>query len=124
MKRAVESVAYWNALNDELARDNEARFRGLRPLEATIKVNAENTKKISDKLIGIFFEDINYAADGGLYAELVQNRDFEYSQADVKGSNKDWKADYAWTLEGDGEAGKCRPLIPFTRTIPIMPWWT
>lgn len=28
-------------------------------------------------LIGVFFEDINYAADGGLYAELVQNRDFE-----------------------------------------------
>ena len=28
-------------------------------------------------LHGLFFEDINYAADGGLYAELVQNRSFE-----------------------------------------------
>jgi hypothetical protein len=27
---------------------------------------------------GLFFEDINYAADGGLYAELVQNRSFEH----------------------------------------------
>jgi alpha-N-arabinofuranosidase len=35
-------------------------------------------KPISADLVGIFFEDINYAADGGLYAELVQNRSFEY----------------------------------------------
>jgi alpha-L-arabinofuranosidase len=36
-------------------------------------------KKISTDLFGLFFEDINYAADGGLYAELVQNRSFEYN---------------------------------------------
>jgi alpha-L-arabinofuranosidase len=36
-------------------------------------------KKISTDLLGLFFEDINYAADGGLYAELVQNRSFEYN---------------------------------------------
>lgn len=33
---------------------------------------------ISDLLFGIFFEDINFAADGGLYAEMVINRSFEY----------------------------------------------
>ncbi|MBI5690408.1 MAG: alpha-N-arabinofuranosidase [Verrucomicrobia bacterium] len=33
---------------------------------------------VSPVLYGIFFEDINYAADGGLYAEMVQNRSFEY----------------------------------------------
>src|SRR5690554_562943 len=33
---------------------------------------------ISPTLMGAFFEDINYAADGGLYAELIQNRSFEY----------------------------------------------
>ena len=112
MELAVEHAAYWAALNGELARDNEARFKGLKPLEATIKVDAGKTKKISDKLIGIFFEDINYSADGGLYAELVQNRDFEYSQADVKGGNKDWKADYAWTLEGDGGTWEIRTDAP------------
>ena len=36
-------------------------------------------KAISDELIGIFFEDISYAADGGLNANLVQNGSFEYS---------------------------------------------
>ncbi|MFE2754556.1 alpha-L-arabinofuranosidase C-terminal domain-containing protein [Actinosynnema sp. NPDC059335] len=37
---------------------------------------------IDDTLYGVFFEDINRAADGGLYAELVQNRSFEYGPAD------------------------------------------
>lgn len=39
-------------------------------------------KKISSDLFGLFFEDINYSADGGLYAELVQNRSFEYNPAE------------------------------------------
>ncbi|MFI7672627.1 alpha-L-arabinofuranosidase C-terminal domain-containing protein [Actinophytocola sp. NPDC049390] len=38
--------------------------------------------EISDHMYGVFFEDINRAADGGLYAELVQNRSFEYDRAD------------------------------------------
>jgi len=37
---------------------------------------------IDDTMYGVFFEDINRAADGGLYAELVQNRSFEYDPAD------------------------------------------
>ena len=36
-------------------------------------------KAISDHLIGIFFEDISSSADGGLYAELLQNGSFEYN---------------------------------------------
>ena len=34
---------------------------------------------ISDLLFGVFFEDINFAADGGLYAEMVSNRSFEFT---------------------------------------------
>ena len=41
-------------------------------------------KKISPDLFGLFFEDVNYAADGGLYAELVQNRSFEYNPTEQK----------------------------------------
>ncbi|WDF57416.1 alpha-L-arabinofuranosidase C-terminal domain-containing protein [Mucilaginibacter sp. KACC 22063] len=41
-------------------------------------------KPISKDLFGVFFEDLSYAADGGLYAELIQNRSFEYSPADKK----------------------------------------
>ena len=41
-----------------------------------------NTKKlgapVSSTMYGLFFDDINYAADGGLYAELIKNRSFEF----------------------------------------------
>ncbi|OQB30114.1 MAG: Extracellular exo-alpha-L-arabinofuranosidase precursor [Bacteroidetes bacterium ADurb.Bin174] len=36
--------------------------------------------KIQPTMYGLFFEDINYAADGGLYAELIKNRSFEFPQ--------------------------------------------
>ncbi|MCF0258019.1 MAG: alpha-L-arabinofuranosidase, partial [Bacteroides heparinolyticus] len=42
----------------------------------TKRVGAE----IQPTMYGLFFEDINYAADGGLYAELVKNRSFEFPQ--------------------------------------------
>jgi alpha-L-arabinofuranosidase len=49
------------------------------PLAATITIRgAEAGNPVSPELYGVFFEDINYAADGGLYAELVENRSFEY----------------------------------------------
>jgi alpha-N-arabinofuranosidase len=35
---------------------------------------------ISKTMFGIFFEDINFAADGGLYPELVKNRSFEFQE--------------------------------------------
>ena len=56
---------------------------------ATLGVSAQKPmnapaggKAISDELIGIFFEDINNSADGGLYAELVQNGSFEFTVGD------------------------------------------
>ena len=51
-------------------------------------------KLISDELIGIFFEDISSAADGGLYAELVQNGSFEFnpSERDGWGPGTAWKS--------------------------------
>ena len=52
-----------------------------------IAQTAPGGKKISPDLFGLFFEDINYSADGGLYAELVQNRSFEYSPTDHQGWN-------------------------------------
>ena len=41
---------------------------------------ARPTAKIQPTMYGIFFEDINFGADGGLYAELVKNRSFEFPQ--------------------------------------------
>jgi alpha-N-arabinofuranosidase len=39
---------------------------------------ATSVAPIQPTMYGIFFEDINFAADGGLYAELVKNRSFEF----------------------------------------------
>ncbi|WP_294203647.1 alpha-L-arabinofuranosidase C-terminal domain-containing protein [uncultured Chryseobacterium sp.] len=36
--------------------------------------------KIQPTMYGIFFEDINFAADGGIYAELIKNRSFEFDE--------------------------------------------
>ena len=62
-------------------------------LSAQKAMNApQGGKLISDELIGIFFEDISSSADGGLYAELVQNGSFEYSPAERDG----WGAGTTW----------------------------
>ncbi|MFJ8534933.1 alpha-L-arabinofuranosidase C-terminal domain-containing protein [Streptomyces sp. NPDC093591] len=55
--------------------------------------------KIDDTMYGVFFEDINRAADGGLYAELVQNRSFEYSTDD----NRSYTPLTSWTVDGTAQ---------------------
>ena len=52
---------------------------------------------IQSTMYGLFFEDINYAADGGLYAELVKNRSFEFPQ-NLMG----WKTFGKVSLKDDG----------------------
>lgn len=59
----------------------------------TKRVGAE----IQPTMYGLFFEDINYAADGGLYAELVKNRSFEFPQ-NLMG----WKSFGKVSLKDDG----------------------
>lgn len=52
--------------------------------QVNISVDAANPGvKVSPNLYGIFFEDINHAADGGLYAELISNRSFEDSDTAI-----------------------------------------
>ncbi len=65
-----------------------------------------NTKKmgapIQSTMYGIFFEDINFAADGGLYGELVKNRSFEFPQ-ELMG----WQAFGCVDVEDDGPFERC-----------------
>ncbi len=79
-------------------------------------------RPVSPSLYGIFYEDINHAADGGLYAELIRNRSFEDALPPEHCTIKDgklctpagWSMDYkidspipGWSLvrdaEGDGD---------------------
>jgi len=50
--------------------------------QAKLTVHTKEKGAALGDLFGIFFEDINHAADGGLYAELVQNRSFEFEPID------------------------------------------
>ena len=64
-------------------------------------------KVISDELIGIFFEDISSSADGGLYAELLQNGSFEFSPAEKDG----WGPGTAWKQVRPGHSlGYIQPV--------------
>ena len=78
---------------------------------ATITIEANKTgHQVAPTLWGIFFEDINLSADGGIYPELVRNRSFEDSE-----TPDDWKL----TNVADGKCelaiDTSHPLNPFNR---------
>lgn len=81
------------------------------PLSAnyTVTLSKENSgQSISDTLYGLFIEDINFAVDGGLYAEMVKNRSFEYGTAAANENRHGWVNDFPdyVTFEiADGTAG-------------------
>ena len=55
-----------------------AAFAATVQAQVSIDIDAQQRgPKVSPMLYGIFYEDINHAADGGLYAELIRNRSFE-----------------------------------------------
>ncbi len=72
-----------------------------------MNINISNQKRnsINKGMMGLFFEDINYAADGGLYAEMLENRNFNFVKA--AGDRADYyvtpAGNYAWSkLNNDG----------------------
>lgn len=83
--------------------------------ETTITIDATQPgKQISRDLFGIFFEDLNYAADGGLYAELVQNRSFEYQATE----RMDWTPMTSWEqVARDGARGS----LKISDAVPVHP---
>ncbi|OHB54231.1 MAG: alpha-L-arabinofuranosidase, partial [Planctomycetes bacterium RBG_13_44_8b] len=75
---------------------------------ATITVQADKPgAKINPMMWGIFFEDINFGADGGLYAEMVKNRSFEFPNAMM-----------GWSKKGVGGKLSIRDVNPFDSANP------
>ena len=72
---------------------------------------AKRGPKISPTHYGIFFEDINHAADGGLYAELIRNRSFEDGEDYGKPANME-----AWSVKG----GVVAKLIQPTKKVKLL----
>lgn len=114
LNRYSDHRAYRIRLYDERLGQDSARFAGLASVRMEVTTDRTQAKSISDHLFGVFFEDINYGADGGLYAELVQNRDFEYNAAD----NREWNATTSWTLEGEGATLSVDTLAPIHPNNP------
>lgn len=108
---------------EELMRDDTTRFADLVTISGTWKIDTASTREISRDLIGIFYEDINYAGDGGIYAELIQNRDFEHSYYEVDyidfAQNPiPWSPKHGWELIGEGTEFELDTNRPIHKNSP------
>lgn len=74
---------------------------------------------VQPTMYGIFFEDINFAADGGLYAELVKNRSFEFTPDHLLG----WQAFGKVEIKNDGPFDK-NPHYARLSSMGHGDWWT
>lgn len=73
-----------------------------KPEAQEIKLSANNLKHtVSDTLYGIFIEDINYAIEGGLNANLVRNNSFEYLHGEEQ-TLSGWEINAEFTRETEG----------------------
>ena len=72
---------------------------------------AAEAAEVNPHMYGIFFEEINHAGDGGLYAELVRNRSFE-----------DCNVPEGMQLENGFAVGACRDKIPWPPKEPVPAW--
>ncbi len=99
--------------------------------KTTLKVDITKTiTKIQPTMFGLFFEDINFAADGGLYAEMIKNRSFEFDkplmgweQPNTKRSSLNMQSGAATTmkvLENKTNPNFCRILVNDAKGYAII----
>jgi alpha-L-arabinofuranosidase len=111
---------YKNRENAERVWMNPELFRD--PVKLSLSLETSKQKEISDVLMGVFYEDISYAADGGLYAELVQNRGFEYHMSDKEYQDRNWNAKTAWSTIGSSkfEIDTANPIHQNNRHYAVL----
>ena len=87
-----------------------------------LRISEKERAEIQKGMIGLFFEDINYAADGGLYAEMLENRSFEFVKAtgDAGDYQTEYDGGYAWSAypAGGGAGMRCVTGSPHSRENP------
>jgi alpha-L-arabinofuranosidase len=79
MKRDIMLSQTWMALLSLVLFQGSLISNAQRPTLINVDLTHPGAA-ISPQMFGIFFEDINFAADGGLYPELVKNRSFEFDK--------------------------------------------
>lgn len=86
----VKSVNNTNVIDENA---NKITAYDVNASDYQLNIDASNeVKDISELLYGIFFEDINFAADGGLYAEKIANRSFEFTELAADDQMFAWSA--------------------------------
>ena len=93
-----------------------AAFMATAQAQVTIDIDAlQRGPNVSPMLYGIFYEDINHAADGGIYAELIRNRSFEDGPA--YGAPADMQG---WTTRTTNPSQITARLIQPDRKTPLL----
>ena len=84
--------------------------------QVTIDIDAlERGPKVSPMLYGIFYEDINHAADGGIYAELIRNRSFEDGEGYGKPATME-----AWSVYAEAPSQLKATLIKAGKKVKLL----
>lgn len=83
-----------------------------------MKISNKNSVPVSQDMYGLFFEDINYSLDGGLHAEMLENRNFEAVFAFGKKDDFQTVYDggYGWSVYEDNGAGSS---LSFDSSEPV-----
>ncbi len=84
-----------------------------------MRIGKEKGVPISPELIGLFFEDINFAADGGLYAELIENRSFEAKEAYGNPGRFYAVDDFGYAWKPLYQTGEEEPLMQYVTGTPV-----
>lgn len=96
-----------------LAPASEPQAQNANAISVTVDAG-EAGKAISPDLFGVFFEDLNHAGDGGLYAELLQNRSFEYRASE----QPSWNNLSFWNLT---KLGGSKGGLAIEEAAPVHP---
>lgn len=124
-KHALSLGVILNAIGTGVAPMTATAQPSTRPAVMSAKITVhldQPAKPISPDLFGIFFEDLNHSAEGGLYAELVRNRSFDFSTVE----NSQWNALTGWELiqRNGGRASvnidAAEPIHPSNPTYAVL----
>ncbi len=89
-----------------------------------ISISKNSKPFISKKMFGLFFEDINYAADGGLYAEMIENRQFAFRRSWAGSTANDYKTeytpDYGWKIYGQQDCAEMENDMNLSKDAPFV----
>ncbi|MGN0242873.1 MAG: family 43 glycosylhydrolase [Lachnospiraceae bacterium] len=99
-KAAVTLKATFSLGGQRMVKEYEVIILGNDYYDFQVAVKNKKDVLVQQDMFGLFFEDINYAADGGLYAEMVENRSFEtimHNNNDAATEETYLDSGYAWS---------------------------